>query len=174
MAVHTIRSKSAWNTSTVTCRAVAAMMTRRRARRWKEDTSTHASNHYDACVNSLRRMQGRGADGLIRSSVHPLPSLACVVMIRRMRGSTYFPASRSSPRHRRGDGTTCHRGCIPRGFRSDGVYSHQIQIRQRIYPLETVRRTVSIGYPLVCTSPKRVIYRITRSKQRKKKSLQNN
>ena len=56
-----------------------------------------------------------------------------------------------------------HRGCIPQGFRSDGVYSHQIQIRQRIYPLETVRRTVYSGYPLVCTGPKSIesAYQIT-------------
>ena len=52
--VHTIGSKSARNTSVVTCRAVAATMTRRRVRRWKVSTSTHASNHYDACGGSLR------------------------------------------------------------------------------------------------------------------------
>ena len=35
---------------------------------------------------------------LLTGSIRPLPSLACVVMIRRMRGSTYFPASHTSPR----------------------------------------------------------------------------
>ena len=45
----------------------------------------------------------------LTGSIRPKGSPACVVMIRRMRAIPYMTASRTSPRHNRGDGATRHR-----------------------------------------------------------------
>ena len=72
-------------------------------------------------------------------------ALACVKVIRRMRGSIDLPGPRTSPRHRLGDGAARLRVSCPRGFLFDGVYNHQTEISERTCPMKTVRRTVFIG-----------------------------
>ena len=69
------------------------------------------------------------------------PSLACVVLIRRMRGSFNF---QGRPRRRVIVAATArprHSVSRTRGFLSDGVYNHQREISGRTCPLKTVRRT---------------------------------